>query len=499
MTTNSSASVMRENESLTDADLELACEIEKDGRRRESLGARIALSDYLRWIPEPTHYPLALDAAIDMVLRTAQVRGNRIEEVKKSLTTKYPEFESQITRASALSGLLLSTASLSSAAYPEPLDTPSEFGPLLSDGEPRYHLKELLGGGSSGWVYKAVDRQMSSRFNTALVALKIYHDNIAGIARPTTSFEEATRARLIDHPNAVRAYDREILSTGESYAVFSFAEGIPMNEWIENEKPSIRERVRVIRDIASALTEVHRVGIIHGDIKPANILVNAEGRAWLTDFGHAFDAACPPQDRVGKLGGNLAFASPEQVSDPENFGTVSDIFSLSSLLIWAVTNELPMGIRASEVLETIHRKASRPALESMKRLADADLREITRRGVAWNPTARCQTADELTQDLTNWLEYRPIDWLKPSLGRKLKLVDRRRPISVKVAMLGVSTIALLTGFNLFLQDATSDAVHAQEVLNKQLQGQQPTLEKLIDQTGTEPRSLPTETSPNLQP
>jgi hypothetical protein len=434
-------------------DAELADLIDLDGRLRSGLGKRSELSRYMEAVPRLDASPVALDAAIEASLRSMRsFDGCSDEQAVRQLTVAYPTLREMIEDAAALSrGLWTSSWARDQFNVQPPRDLPCEFGPPLADRPGlRFELRESLGEGVAGRVYRAVDKRLSDASHDAIVAIKVlFPDEGASEER---FFTEATRARRVMHANVVRVLDRGIDdASGEAYIVYDYVEGPTLLEWWGDGRP--REQVvEMIAKIASGLQAAHREGLVHRDLHPANILVDADGEPRICDFGLAHDTedAQAEDDGSERPQGNLAFMAPEQFRMEEGAPTAaSDIYSIGGLLYFMLLGRPPHGTTPEEVAAAFAAEIPTPAVDGLE---DHDLKLIVARALAPDPADRHHSAAELASDLRAWLRHEPISWTQPSAARRARLLVRRRPLATAlVACAGAALVSAL-GVGLYTYD-----------------------------------------------
>ncbi|MBL8134634.1 MAG: protein kinase [Anaerolineae bacterium] len=202
---------------------------------------------------------------------------------------------------------------------------------LIAD---RYELIELIDEGGMGQVFRGRDRQTGE-----IVAIKVLKDHV--VAQDPTLVDrfcrEAVVLRKLNHPNIVRVYDT-FEEDGRNYIVMEFVSGGSLSGLIRRQGALPMERaMQIALDLADALTRTHRLGVIHRDLKPGNVLLAEDGTPRLTDFGvaHVADAQTL-LTQVGSLLGTIAYLSPE-VSAGEAHSEKSDIWSFGMVLYEMLT------------------------------------------------------------------------------------------------------------------------------------------------------------------
>jgi eukaryotic-like serine/threonine-protein kinase len=234
----------------------------------------------------------------------------------------------------------------SHAFQPQPM-TVNSPSPLQDD---RFLVLGSLGHGGMASVYRAYDR-----IEQRVVALKVgIDDQQAGPAHPLSAeFEAWTRLR---HPNIVEAYElvtasRGPLPNGTPYLVLEHVDGLPAHESLRpgRESPDALEELSV--QLLRGLEHVHGAGLVHRDVKPANLLVRRQGRMMrlkLTDFGLATNAGSA--DEPGQISGSLPYVAPESILGRPLDGR-ADLYALGILLFQLATGRLPVpGERIEDLL-----------------------------------------------------------------------------------------------------------------------------------------------------
>lgn len=427
--------------------------IAEDARRLLREGRPVELSRYLSAYPDLRTLEVALDTAIEMTLQSMAQRGRAsLAQCAAQLSQQFPELSDRIRIAAELSAAMNSTSLFNIISQcMGPVSVPSDFGPPLPDGRPRYDLREMLGQGSEGYVYLAVDRLLSDPTKPALAALKMLSERGAGSRRRLARHDEAVRARRVNHPNVIRAIDRGVWNSVQ-FAVFEYVQGNRLDTHAAQNRIPHRDAARIVAEVADGLHAIHLAGLIHCDLKPANVLMDSSGQARIADFGLAQYQSQVDADRDDFSNtesshgyGTLAFVAPEQYRRlPGCLAPAADIYALGGLLYWLLTGEAPNGSTpdlARRHLTTEASSVPSPVFPASLKVSP-DLQAICTRALSFNPKERYNSAVLLAADLRAFLELRPLEWTRPGMRRRLQLFARREP---RVATLSVLTLLGILG------------------------------------------------------
>jgi len=265
----------------------------------------------------------------------------------------------------------------------------------LFDG--RYTVVRKLGAGGMANVYLAEDQELGRR-----VAIKILNERHANDEQFVERFRrEAKNAAALSHPNIVSIYDRGE-AEGTYYIAMEFIDGRTLKELVVSRGPApLTVAVEYARQVLSALRFAHRHGIVHRDIKPHNVMVDAEGRVKVTDFGIA-RAGTSQMTEAGSIVGTAQYLSPEQARGT-NVDQRSDLYSLGIVLYELLTGTVPFnGDTPVEIaMKHLSTVAEPPSAKRPDVPRDLDL--IVMRALAKDPEDRYQSAEEMDADLERFL------------------------------------------------------------------------------------------------
>jgi eukaryotic-like serine/threonine-protein kinase len=200
----------------------------------------------------------------------------------------------------------------------------------------RYELEELVGSGGMSSVYRAHDRLLERT-----VALKILHEQFTRDDDYVERFRREARAvAQLTHPNIVTVIDRGE-QDGRQFIVFEYVDGMNLKELMAQEGPlSAREAIELALQIARGLAFAHDQGLVHRDVKPQNVLLDADGRAKVTDFGIAHAVDVDGMTITGTIMGTSNYIAPEQARG-QPVDEQTDVYSLGCVLYELLAGEVP--------------------------------------------------------------------------------------------------------------------------------------------------------------
>jgi eukaryotic-like serine/threonine-protein kinase len=264
------------------------------------------------------------------------------------------------------------------------------LGELVQVG--RYEILDIIGNGANGQVARAHDPLINR-----LVAIKLLPSELASGEGRQRFFQEARVIGQLSHPFSITLHDMGVEeSTQTPYLVMEFVEGQPLDRLLEKGSIPFPRACALVSEVASALHAAHRKGVIHGDVKPANIFITDEGHTKLMDFGMARLAR--HDTRSSPLLGTPAYWCPEQIlGKPQD--ARSDIFSLGIVLYEMVTGHRPFDADSLQAIcSRVLSSAPLPPSRSNASIPIA-LDELLARCLDKDPVARFTTAEILAEEL----------------------------------------------------------------------------------------------------
>lgn len=308
---------------------------------------------------------------------------------------------------------------------------------------PDYEVTRVVGSGAMGVVFEANHRPLSRR-----VALKVLPPGLASREATIQRFlREAEIVARIHHEHIVPIYDVGSRS-GLHYIAMRFVPGVSLDRTIAAAPLSPREVATIGVNIARALAYAHSQGIIHRDVKPANILREPDGRVSLTDFGLARVDGSGTMTESGALVGTPNYMSPEQIQGTrESVDGRSDVYSLGVTLYELISQKPPFQeATTTGTLKAILEKPA-PRLRKIRPDCPTEIEIILGKAMRKDPAARYANATALADDLERYLNGQPILAKRESIFvRTARYVKARRGVFIAgsiAALLAIGTIALV--------------------------------------------------------
>jgi len=337
-----------------------------------------------------------------------------------------------------------------------------------------YKLIKTLGEGGFGYVYLAEQQEPIKR-QVALKIIKPGMDSKQVIAR----FEAERQAlALLNHPNIAKVFDAGSTDEGRPYFVMEYVEGIPITDYCDKHRLSIKERLELFIKVCEALHHAHQKGIIHRDIKPSNVMVSEEdGHAVpkVIDFGVAKAISQNLTEETifteqGQLVGTPEYMSPEQADlNNQDIDTRTDIYSLGVLLYELLTGTLPFDPQtlrkaAFREIQQIIREQEPPqpssrlsidseqaktiaenrktAIKTLQKQLHNELEWIPLKAMRKESDHRYQSASEFAEDIQNYLSGSPLIAGPESKVYRIKKYVRRNRVFVTSVTLIIAVLII---------------------------------------------------------
>lgn len=420
--------------------------VKVDLEYRWSKGQQRRVEDYLHDFPElvePLGPPLALIRAEIQVRAHAGCAVGTVE-----LRERFPGRATELTqdlssiRQEPLSRELdCSTLSVDGPMPRTPGMPPRSLAPIDATARQlgRYELREALGHGSFATVYRAWDPALQRE-----VAVKVPHPHLLASDdfrdRLTREAQSAARLR---HPAIVPLHEVGEADHGP-FLVYEFIPGPSLAQQLRQTTPSPRQAAEWVARLAAALDYAHNRGIIHRDVKPANVMMDRDGQPILADFGLALQTdASLALTKEGDVLGTPAYMAPEQAAGQNHMvGPRSDVYSLGAILYELLCGQPPFHKAGAAILrQIVHEDPPRP--RQLRPTIPYDLETICLKAMAREPGRRYQTASALADDLQCYLDHRPIRARRTGPIGRLTLWCQRKPaLAATVALAAAVSITV---------------------------------------------------------
>jgi serine/threonine protein kinase len=331
-----------------------------------------------------------------------------------------------------------------------------------------YRITREIGHGGMGAVYLAA--RADDVFHKQ-VAIKIVRTGLANADLLRRFHQEREILASLDHPAVARVIDGGSTEEGLPYLVMEYVDGRPIDAWCDQRRLNVSERLKLFRSVCAAVQHAHQRLVLHRDMKPAHILVTANGDVKLLDFGIAklfADeglARTQPETETAMRIMTPEYASPEQVRG-DAVHTASDVYALGVVLYELLTGRWPYGVRGRLLYDVIRaicdEEPTRPSIavspmeeappanvaegsvNALRRRLEGDLDNILLKALEKDPSRRYTSVEQFSEDIRRHLEGFPVSARKDTVAYRTHKFVRRHRIGVAAAAVIVMSLFLST-------------------------------------------------------
>ncbi len=330
-------------------------------------------------------------------------------------------YEAQVASAETVRPLALATEAIEDA------ERRSLIGSAVGSSFSRYRLESEIASGGMGRVFKARRIDGDLEQTVALKLMRVEMFNPALLKR--FSAERKILASL-NHPGIAHLIDAGTDERGTPFVAMEYVDGLPLHDYCARNALPIRARIELFRQVLAAVAHAHRSLVVHRDLKPNNILVTADGRVKLLDFGIAKELDLGTQaTATAHRFFTPAFAAPEQLGD-DSVTVACDVYGLGAVLYTVLSGEPPFDFSAltqgeierrirmvppspmsAAILARDEDTARRRGIENKARWAKdlkGDLEQIVQKALRKEPQSRYISVEQFDEDLARYLDRRPV-------------------------------------------------------------------------------------------
>ncbi len=300
-----------------------------------------------------------------------------------------------------------------------------------------YRIEKRIGRGGMATVYRAFDETKQR-----VVALKVLKKKFSSSLKALARFDrEFLALESLEHPNIVRVLDKGV-EGGLNYFVMEYVDGASLSRLLRYKKLTFNTKAHILLQVASSLDYAHKIGIVHRDVKPDNVLIDRTGRAKLADFGIAqitgTNLPLSSLTVASSFMGTADYMAPEQRVDAKSVDHRADIFAFGVMLYETFTGKLPLGNfpLPTKVNPELSKRMDGIILKAMQQ----------------NPSERYQSIEELADDLKRDLHTSMFSKLKARLALILEIESWKRLVSIR-SVGAISVLAMIVGGLLWMFSA----------------------------------------------